>query len=236
MPMVTPTEPFARPPKVVAPRRVSDWDGEVDVIGNVATIEGARITGPFPPHALPADDNATLSLTDCELTGVSLVEHQNLTLDLTRCVLTTCDLSRLTVSSLNSVSFTDCKLIGTNLADGEFSDITVTAGIARYLGIRIAALTRASFADLVLTEADLYDAKLTDVTVHGCTLEDVSVDRCLFTRVDLRGARQLGMTINGSLAGALISEPQVFDLAYQFALSSGVSIEQRTTSSPDSPQ
>ena len=227
MPVVTPTEPWARPPKIVSPRNVQPWDGDVDIVGSSATIKGAAITGPLPNHVLPAGEDMSLSLTDCVLTGVSFADHASLTIDCTRCTLHTCDLSRLTVSSLDSVTLSDCKMIGTNLADGEFSDMVITGGIARYLGIRMAAVTRTSLQDVELTEADLYDAKLTDVTFDGCSLEAATVDRCQFTRVDLRGARHLGFTINGSLAGAIISPPQVFDLAYQFALSSGVSIEQR---------
>jgi len=227
MPMVTPSEPWARPPKLVSPRDVQPWDQEVHIIGSSASIEGATITGPLPDHALPTSEDVRLSLTDCVLTGVSFADSASLTVDFTRCTLQTCDLSRLTVSSLDSVTLTDCKLIGTNLADGEFSDVVIAGGIARYVGIRMAALTRASLRDVELSEADLYDAKLTDVTVDGCSFEGATIDRCQFTRVDLRGARHLGFTINGPLTGALISQPQVFDLAYQFALSSGVSIEQR---------
>jgi hypothetical protein len=67
MPIVSPEEPYSRPPYIPDPDVRSDWDGRLDVEDGVGVLHGVRIR-----EALPLDACQELYLIDCEMEGLSL--------------------------------------------------------------------------------------------------------------------------------------------------------------------
>jgi len=219
MPFVDPPEPY-----VVAPRveqlEAQQWDGQLVVDDGHALLRDVHITAP-----LPLDGCRELALIDCRVDGVSLADTPGIELELLRCALTTCDLSGSTIRSITRSTLTGCKLIGTSLAGAAVEDSRIDGGILRYTNLRMAAYLRVAFDNVTLDEADFYDSTLEQVSFDGSELHKVVFDKCRMKSVDLRGASSLGITAATSLQGALISEQQVIELAYAFALASGVEIE-----------
>ncbi len=220
MPIVSPDEPYARLPHTLDPDVRSDWGGRLDVEDGVGVLQGVRIS-----ETLPLEDCRELHLIDCEVEGLSLSGHDELTLHIERCTLSTCDLSQIRLEEVLSSSITGSKLFGTDLAGAQLTDATIGNSTFRYLSLRMATLTRVAFVDDEMSEIDLYDSVLHDVSFDGCRLEHVSIDRCQLTRVDFREATRLGLVSTTTMKGSIISENQVLELAYQFAMASGVDIE-----------
>ena len=220
MPIVSPEEPYSSPPHIPEPDVRSDWDGRLDVEDGVGLLHGVRIR-----EALPLDACQELYLIDCEVEGLSLSGHDELTLHVDRSALTTCDLSQIRLEELLSSSITGSKLFGTDLAGAHIVDATIRASSLRYLSLRLATLTRVAFIGDEMSEVDLYDSELHDVSFDDCRLENVSIDKCRLKRVDFREAVRLGLVSTTTMKGSIISENQVIELAYQFAMTSGVDIE-----------
>lgn len=208
------------PPRVADVNPGDDWDRELDIEDGYALLRDVRIA-----EALPLDGCRELELINCTVEGVSFAEVPGIQLELVRCALTTCDLSGATVKTLTKSSLHGCKLIGTDLAGIAVEDTRFDGGILRYTNLRMAQYVRVAFDNMTLDEADFYDSQLDHVTFEGSELNKVVFDKCRMKTVDLRGARQLGITAATGLEGALISDEQVVELAYLFALASGVSIE-----------
>ncbi|MFI9332206.1 pentapeptide repeat-containing protein [Kitasatospora sp. NPDC052868] len=111
-------------------------------------------------------------------------------------------------SALRRVVFRGCKLEAVNL--------------------RAAVLRDVVFEDCLLRDVDFGDAKLTDVSFPGSTLEEVRLRGAKLARTDLRGAVALGLTDGPEgLRGALISSPQLLELAPQFAQALGITVQDR---------
>lgn len=220
MPLVTPEEPYAQPPNVFEPDVRGDWDGRLDIEDGVGIVQSARIA-----TMLPLDGCSELHLIDCEVEGLSFLESADLTLHVTRSAFATCDLSQIRLETLESSSVSGSKLFGTDLAGAQIADSSIHNSTFRYLSLRMATMSRIALADCELTEIDLYDSVLQDLSFDGCRLDQVSIDKCQMTRVDFRSAEQLGLVASTSMKGSIISENQVLELAYQFAMASGVDIE-----------
>ncbi|KNB50988.1 pentapeptide repeat-containing protein [Streptomyces caatingaensis] len=92
------------------------------------------------------------------------------------------------------------------------------------VNLRVAALREVDFVDCLLRDVDFGGATLTDVSFPGTTLERVDFARAKLSRVDLRGAVSLGIRSVEALKGAVISSPQLFDLAPALAQHVGLTV------------
>lgn len=217
---MTPTEPYSSKPKVWTPEIESDWDGLLTIEDGVGELRGVRVA-----NELPVDDFVELHLIDCELDNVSFADVQGVELHIERSTLSTCDLGRAKIHALISSEIASSKLHGTDLSSSEITDVIFRGSTFRYLSVRMARLARVAFIDDDLSEIDFYNSDVTDVSFDRSRLADVHIDACTLERVDFRGAERLGLVSTNSMKGSLISEGQVIEMAYQFAISSGVDID-----------
>ncbi|MGV9414955.1 pentapeptide repeat-containing protein [Nocardia sp. NPDC003693] len=96
------------------------------------------------------------------------------------------------------------------------------------VNLRGATLTDVSFVDCLLRHVDIGEAKLTSVTFPGSEIEALSMRKAVLKKVDLRGARSLGIYEGvESLAGATIAQAQLFDLAPTLAHALGIVVSDR---------
>lgn len=219
VPVVDPTEPYTNPPTVWAPEVRVDWDGTLEIIDRIGVLQGVRIV-----NELPLGECLELHLIDCELHNVSFSQTPGIEVHLERAALTTCDLSHARLRTISKSTITGGKLVGTDLSSSEIADVTMSGSTFRYLSLRMAELTRVAFIDNDIDDIDLYDSELTDVSFGKSRLTDVRIDQCKLDRVDFRDTERLGLTSINNMKGALISESQVLELAFSFAMSSGIGI------------
>ncbi|MDH6135163.1 uncharacterized protein YjbI with pentapeptide repeats [Kitasatospora sp. MAA4] len=165
---------------------------------------------------------------ECAFTGVSLTE------------------ARLRKARFNEVWVDACRWVATDLAETEWQDATVQAGllagISAYgsqlrrltirqckleaVNLRSAVLRDVVFEDCQLRDVDFGGAKLTDVSFPGSSLEEVRFGGATLKKVDLRGATRLGLPDgHEGLRGAVISSLQLLELAPQFAQALGVQVK-----------
>jgi len=222
VPFIEPTEPYAIPPQL-ADVDVAGETSEVDADGRYGTLRGVKVTGELDLRG--CDD---LELIDCVLDGVSFA-GTGVELDLTRCSLHACDLSGVRVRSVRKSSMNECRLAGSDFSEGQLEHVRIVGGTMRYANLRMAQCTRVAFDGVAMSEVDFHGGSLRHVNFDQSSLEKVNIDGCSLKNVDLRGASTLGFTVLRSLSGALISEQQVMELAWLFAMASGVDIETSDT-------
>lgn len=223
MPFIEPTERFADPPRLPGSESArSDWDGDLDLDRGYATLRGVRIEG-----EMDLRDCEQLELIDCELENVSFLGAPGIELDIDRCLLSTCDLGPSKGTGLRQTELRGCRLAGTDWSAMNIEDVLVRGGAMRYANLRMAKLQRVAFDGVSFDDVDLYDSVLNHVSFDRCSLQSVVFNKARLHHVDLREATRLEITAASGLEGALISDTQVVELAYLFALASGVSIERR---------
>ncbi|MCC9310077.1 pentapeptide repeat-containing protein [Kitasatospora sp. RB6PN24] len=94
------------------------------------------------------------------------------------------------------------------------------------VNLRAAKLREVAFVDCLLRDVDFAGATLTDVSFPGTILDRVDFTKATLARVDLRGALALGI-ISGaeSLRGAVVTTPQLLDLAPSLAQHVGLTVD-----------
>ncbi|GLW54997.1 pentapeptide repeat-containing protein [Kitasatospora phosalacinea] len=153
---------------------------------------------------------------------------------------------KLRRAGFNEVWVHGGRMVGVDLAESDWQDSevdsTVLAGVSGYgsairrtvfrqckleaVNLRGAVLRDVVFEDCLLRDVDLSDAKLTDVSFPGSTLEEVRLRGAALKNADLRTAARLGLPDGHlGLRGAVISTPQLLDLAPQFAQALGITVQ-----------
>jgi uncharacterized protein YjbI with pentapeptide repeats len=141
---------------------------------------------------------------------------------------------RLRRARLDTVWMHNIRTVGTDLAETTWLDTecisSLLAGTQFYgahvqravfhrckfdsVNLRAAKLRDVAFVDCLLRDVDFAGATLTGVSFPGTTLDRVDFTKATLARVDLRGAASLSITSGAdALRGAVISTPQLFDLA-----------------------
>ncbi|WP_414168268.1 pentapeptide repeat-containing protein [Streptoverticillium reticulum] len=158
----------------------------------------------------------------------------------------TFDRGRLRRSRFDEVWLHAVRMVGTNLAETTWLDTECTAGVLAgteihgaemrrtvfhqckldSVNLRATSLKDVVFVDCLLRDVDFSGATLADVSFPGSTLDRARFDRATLTRVDLREATALRIASGiGSLNGATISTPQLFDLAPVLAQHVGLTVK-----------
>lgn len=153
---------------------------------------------------------------------------------------------RLRRARFNEVWAQAGRWVACDLSDTEWQDSAVTggvlAGVAAHgsalrrtvfrgckleaVNLRAAVLRDVVFEDCLLRDVDFGDAKLTEVSFPGSTLEEVRFRGAKLTKADLRGAVRLGLPDgHQGLQGAVISSPQLLELAPLFAQALGITVK-----------
>lgn len=222
MPLVEVDEPHARPPRVPTVRPGGDWAGSLDLDRGWAELSGVRVDG---LAAVDLDGCEELTIADSAVIGSTLAAGPTPEVEIRGSVLDGCDLSGARVRSIRASRLVGCKLGGTDLSDGDLVDVVLQRCVLRYTNLRMARLTRVRFDECRLDEADLFQAEATDVDLDGSALVSVNVDRLRATRVDLRGAVELGLAAVGRLDGCLVADHQLPALAPILAMAVGLDLE-----------
>ncbi len=220
MPWIDPIEHYAKPPRpVIAPVASDEWAGETEEGPDGGLIEGFAVKG----GVIEAAEN--LSIVDSVLSGVDVSTKRGSSVEISESHVRNCDLSGVRLRTLRSVTVSGSRLSGANLSEGSITDVVFDTCTFQYANLRRAKLERVGFVRCKLEESDFSGAKLSDVTFEESDLLMVDLLDGFFERVDLRGARSLSIASDGRLAGCLISDAQVQELAYGLALRAGASIE-----------
>jgi Uncharacterized low-complexity proteins len=144
---------------------------------------------------------------------------------------------------MHTVRWTACNLAETNWLDVEVNAGMLAgveawgAGMRRVaflnckfdsVNLRGAKLRDVDFVDCVLRDVDFGGATLDSVTFTGSTLEEAGFDKAQLKKVDLRGARALGIASGlEGLKGAVISNVQLLELAPALAHALGITVKDR---------
>ncbi|MER7950971.1 pentapeptide repeat-containing protein [Streptomyces sp. NPDC096079] len=183
-----------------------------------------------------------------ELAGLDLTDQSGEGARFLDCALRECALdgTRLTAARFLDSVLTGVRGVGTQLAGAQLRDVEVVE--ARLGGTQLhgAVLERVVFRGGKIDYLNLREAKLKDVVFEGCVLsepdfggavlERVEFADCVLTGVDFTGVRLRDVDLRGvqrleiargveSLAGAVISPPQLLDLAPVLAARLGVRVE-----------
>ncbi|WP_406060667.1 pentapeptide repeat-containing protein [Streptomyces sp. NBC_01077] len=129
-------------------------------------------------------------------------------------------------AQLRDVELVDARLGGAQLHGAVLERVVVRGGKSDYLNLRSAKLKDVVFEGCVLSEPDFGGAVLERVEFVDCVLTGVDFSGARLKDVDLRGAQRLEIARGvESLAGAVISTAQLFDLAPVLAAQLGVRVE-----------
>lgn len=213
-------EPFAAPPRFVAPDPSDTSSDEVEFDGGWGELAEVAVEA----VSIDAEPGDRLDITGSTLRDVTVAGGEA-EIEAFRSSFDACDLSRVRFPSLRAARLADCKLVGVDLSGAEIADVVFERCILRFANMRMTRLRRVAFVDCTLHEVDAYDLDAEDVSFAGCDLDTVNIDRLRATRVDLRGARRLGLDHLGSLAGCLVGEEQLHAITYQLAFAAGLSVE-----------
>ncbi|HST80884.1 MAG TPA: pentapeptide repeat-containing protein [Kineosporiaceae bacterium] len=131
------------------------------------------------------------------------------------CTLTSLRSSGLHLSQATwrEVVMSDCR-IGAFSADGsKLTRLRVVGGKYDYLNLRSAVLDDVSFEGCRLDEVDLSEANARNVRFVDCRIEQLNVSGASLDDLDLSKAEIHVLLGTSSLAGAVISQVQLMDLA-----------------------
>ncbi|MFB7031221.1 MULTISPECIES: pentapeptide repeat-containing protein [unclassified Streptomyces] len=129
-------------------------------------------------------------------------------------------------AQLRDAEVVEARLGGVQLHGAVLERVVVRGGKIDYLNLRSAKLKDVVFEGCVLSEPDFGGAVLERVEFVDCALTGADFSGARLRDVDLRGARRLEIARGvDSLAGAVISTTQLFDLAPVLAAQLGVRVE-----------
>lgn len=151
--------------------------------------------------------------TESDLSGVAFVD----------CTFEACNLSmaRLGDTRLQSVAFTDCKMVGVELS--ACSDFAFAADFAGcrldYASLQGKRLRGADFTGASLAQANLAGADLSEAVLADCALEGAVFERTTLTGADLRGARDFRIDPEtNTVGGAKVSRAALEGFLVQYGL------------------
>ncbi|MDJ0342543.1 pentapeptide repeat-containing protein [Streptomyces sp. H10-C2] len=165
------------------------------------------------------------AITDCTFTGTPMrgARFNDVWAQATRFTGT-----GLAESSWLDTAFTACALAGIEAYGSVLRRVVFRQCKFDSVNLRSATLQDVVFEDCVLRDVDLGGARLTGVTFPGTRLERVHLARATLKKADLRGAVTLDLADGyESLKGALISTPQLFDLAPALAQTLGITVKDK---------
>lgn len=235
MPLVDVTEPYARPPRLPAVRPAGAWSGELEPDRGWAELVGVLVDGAAPDGATLGEalGGAALDLAGCDrlsiadsvVEGITLPSGPAPAIEVRNGRLSSCDLSGARLAAVRGTMIEGCKLGGTDLSGAAITDVVFERCTLRYTDLRMARMQRVTFLDCTLDEVDLSGVEASDVVVDRSSLWAVNIDRLRATRVDLRGATELGLSAIGRLDGCLVADHQLPALAPSLALAVGLDLE-----------
>ncbi|MFF0039780.1 pentapeptide repeat-containing protein [Streptomyces mirabilis] len=211
----------ARRPEVRLPPLEPHDGSELEPDGDYDGLE-------FREADFVGQDGGGATFMDCALTGCALDETRLHHARLLDSVLTGIrgvgtDLAE---STWRDVELVDARLGGVQLHGAVLERVLIRGGKIDYLNLRKARLKDVVFEGCVLVEPDFGAARLERVEFVDCVLKGADLTAATLTDVDLRHAAELDIARGvDRLAGAVISQSQLLDLAPVFAAALGVRVD-----------
>ncbi|HTO00890.1 MAG TPA: pentapeptide repeat-containing protein [Microthrixaceae bacterium] len=221
MPWIDGKDQFADLPTVREPTATSVLSGQILPLDGEHRFDDVLLDG----DEVSSGEFEELVIDSSIIRNLVLCPDGPVTLDASWCRFESSDLSRAEVHQLRSSRLSDCKLVGTDFSNAALTDVIFERCLISLANFRMARLNRVRFKDCTLKELDAFEMVATDLTFDGSELNQVNVDRLNANRVDLRGARSLGLEGIGRLDGCLVAEHQLTDLIFQLAFAVGLGIE-----------
>jgi len=219
---IDPIVSYASPPRITDPEPGGVWaaaiDGTVDTRWELFDVE-------VRAGLFELDGCEALDIENSALDGVTFVGESMPRLSASRSSFVGCDLSGARFDSLRNVRLVDCKMVGADFAGAQLIDVSFERCVMRIVNFRMVTLRRVQFVDSTLHDVEAFDLDAEDVAFTRSDLEKVNVDRLRARRVDLRGARQLGLERVSALNGCLVEDRQLAALTFQLAFAAGLDIE-----------
>lgn len=188
-------------------------DGWVELIER--TLENRVISDP---------DAEVFEFNGCALRSSRLIVPRETTVRAARTTFVNCDLSQVPFKTVTCCRFIGCQMtgvsVGFELRDCEFEECSVkVASFASCL------IERVTFTNCDLSDVDANSARMNDLTFPDSRLHDLSLHRTTCERVDLRHAASLGLANVSTLAGCLVANQQLYELAPLLASAVGLRVE-----------
>lgn len=122
-----------------------------------------------------------------------------------------------------NAEFVDSAWSGVIAVDAQLRRIRFEGCKFESVNFRAATLHDVTFADCVFRDTDFSAATLRKVDFPGSRLEGVALHGATLKDVDLRGATALDLIADiGTLKGAIITTPQLMEMAPAFARAAGI--------------
>ena len=186
-------------------------------------------------------DYDAVELRGLDLSGQSATNARFLECGLYECRLDQADLRRARIADCLLV---DLQAVSLDVAESSWRDsilrgcrfgalvahgatltrVRVVDGKLDYVNLRGATLTDVRFEGCQISELDLGGAELHQVSLAGCRVERIDFSEARLHEVDLSGAQLHELTGVADMAGAVISEVQLADLAVTFATHLGIRV------------
>lgn len=184
------------------------FEGEIEVIDGWVELTDATLDG----RVLAFPDVEVVEFTNVTLRSCRLILGSDAIVRVRRSTLINCDISQVHFKTVTTSRFESCKMTGTSFL-GEMSDLELHNCRLQLSSLAMTSIDRVAFNDCEFADVDLLESRLSDVTFDGSRLQGVSVHRAAFDRVDLRGAAPLELANIGSLAGCMVDNNQIYELA-----------------------
>jgi uncharacterized protein YjbI with pentapeptide repeats len=182
-----------------------------------------------------------LTLRDVDLSGQVGSQSRFLDCRFERCRLDEVQLRR---ARFGDTALADSASVALDVADSSWRDCVVSGGrygaltahgasLARvrfagcrvdYVNLRGANLVDVTFEDCRIGEVDCGHAELTRVGFDRCQIDELGVSGAVLAEVDLSRAALAQVSGLAHLAGAMINESQLADLAPSFAAQLGIRV------------
>ncbi|MEU6809009.1 pentapeptide repeat-containing protein [Streptomyces sp. NPDC046831] len=210
----------ARRPEVRLPALEPFGAGTLEPDGDYDGLEFCRAD-------LTGQNGAGARFLDCALTGCTVDQaslHHARLLDSVVTGLRGVG-TDLAEATLRDVELVDVRLGGVRLHGAVLERVWIRGGKIDWLNLRTARLKDVVFEGCVLVEPDFGGARLERVEFVDCAVRSADLTAAVLRDTDLRGAAPLEVARGlDRLAGAVISTPQLLDLAPLLAAELGIAV------------
>lgn len=198
-------------------------DGRLGDLGSRADLTGLR----FHDLDLSGQDLGGSRFVECELSELVLDDTKLSSVRLIDCRLQNLDVAVLLAARpmWRNVVIRASRLGSAELYDGEWASVRVTGCRLGYLNFRHSTLTDLEFNGCRIAELDLSGATATQLRFMDCDVETLTIGGARLKDVDLRGARFSVISGLSAMAGTIIDETQLGELAPLLAAEAGITVE-----------
>jgi uncharacterized protein YjbI with pentapeptide repeats len=198
-------------------------DGRVGDLVTRADLTGLRFHG----FDVSGQDLGASRFVECELSELGLDDTKLSAVRLIDCRLQNLDVAVLLAARpmWRNVVLRASRVGSAELYDGEWASVRVSGCRLGYLNFRHSTLTDVELNGCRIAELDLSGATVTQLRFVDCDVETLTIGGARLKDVDLRGARISVISGISAMAGTIIDETQLVELAPLLAAEAGITVE-----------